>query len=200
MVLAGSIGLHHVVADVSVVNDLSNVSVGQLSVEDADYLAACLLLGERIPVRDLPVVARRLASAASYVPFYIQKLVVALTTRIRSVSADDLDLDELVAEALRADTWQTSHYLTRLPDVFRDPRAAEVAALLLDEIALSDRRSTVDMLAAGLAGRVRPTPTPDLLSTLLLLLQKDHYLRPAGPAWQFATELLRCAWIQHRGL
>ena len=198
MVLAGSIGLHHVVRDITVLNDLSEVDVGPLSHEDAVYLAQCLLLGEHVPTEDRDRLARVLATAASDVPYYVQKLVVALATAgLADPSADDVD--DLVDVALQHDSWQTSHYVTRLPTWYGP--AAGLARSALDEYALSDAALTVDQLLERLGAQpLEPRPTREDLLGLVPRLERDHYLRREGAADRFATPLLRRAWLAHRRL
>lgn len=198
MVLAGSIGLHHVLRDSSVVNDLNQVSVGPLADPEALYLARCLLRGGGIAAADEVVIAETITEQTCAIPFYVHKLVQELSDRgMRNPRSTDVV--HLVDDALRNDRWEMRHYLDRIPKYYG--ANTDLIVAMLDAYATSHGALTVDTLSARLdVVEFDRRPTRSALLALVDRLESDHYLVRTGGADRFATSLLRRAWREMRRL
>lgn len=202
MVLAGSIGFHHLLdgdAEIrAAINDVLPVPIGPLDPEAARSLTRRLLAGIGVDAPATAVV-EAIASATDGVPFYIHHLVANLERRRNEgITAG------LVAEVRQLalygpdDPWQLRHYEQRLAEYF-GPNTRQALAIL-DAIASVD-----DGLAlAGVLDRVRTdarlAPT-DPMSTdtargLADRLRLDHYLtlRPDDLHLAFTLPIVRDAW------
>jgi hypothetical protein len=198
MILAGSIGLHHVVSDLSVVNDLDSVVVGPLTDPEALYLARCLLRGAGIARAHEVAIAETIAEQTCAIPFYIHKLVQELGER-GMTNPRRTEVVDLVDDALRNDRWEMRHYLDRIPIYFGAD--AELVTSMLDAYAVSDSPLTVDDLSARLdAVDLERRPSRDTLLSIVVRLEADHYLVRVDAADRFATSLLRRAWRELRRL
>lgn len=198
MILAGSIGMHHVVSDLSVVNDLDPVVVGALSDPEALYLARCLLRGGGIAAADEVAIAETIVEQTCAIPFYIHKLVDELVVR-GMTGPRGSDVVDLVDDALRNDRWEMRHYLDRIP-MYYGPDAGLVLEML-DAYATADGELTVGALSRRLdAVELEPRPSRDILLGLVGRLESDHYLVRSGASDRFATSLLRRAWREMRRL
>jgi hypothetical protein len=200
VVLAGSIGLHHVLRDMAVVNDIAAVPVGPLALTDAIYLARCLLRGADIaPERELAV-ARVVVEQCAGVPFYIHKLVERLDQHGQR-EPDAYNIQELVTRILEddADEWEMRHYDTRLDDYYGSDAA--LARRIVDAYATSANGLTISQLEDQLAVVELPDrPSRDDLLGMLYRLEADHYLTRSGNVDHIATPLLRRAWCIMRRL
>lgn len=199
VVLAGSVGLHHVVPSRKAVNDLRPIDVGPLDGSDSRFLARCLLLGSGVKSRRVGAIATAIAEASDGVPFYIHHIVDRLTHLDRQVNPDDIEriVDDLLTSA--TDPLDLRHYRDRLPDYYGD--RALLAGHVLDTVALSNGPATVDDVLAGLARvQISPRPTLDDIAPVLEKLELDHYLTRNSSGNQFASDILRRAWLNMRRL
>lgn len=200
VVMAGSIGLHHVLHDMAVVNDIAAIPVGPLSIADAIYLARCLLRGAGLASECEPEIARAVVQQCAAVPFYIHKLVQKLDERGRH-ALDQASIDALVTNILEdeADEWEMRHYDTRIDDYYGEDAA--LARQIIDAFALSEDGLTISQLEHQLAAVDLPSrPSRDHLLTMLYRLEADHYLTRSGNLDRMATPLLRRAWLIQRRL
>jgi hypothetical protein len=200
VIMAGSIGLHHVLRDMAVVNDIAPIPVGPLASEEAVYLARCLLRGARIATDNELEVARAVVEQCAAVPFYIHKLVQKLDERgDRDPGASTIQ--PLVYGILEehADEWDMRHYDTRIDGYYG--KDALLARQLIDIFALSDSALTPSQVEDHLGSlNLSQRPNRDDLLAILYRLEADHYLVRVGNSDRMATLLLTRAWRTLRRL
>lgn len=175
VVLSGSIGLHHALSDLSMVNDLLRLDVGPLSPQHAQDLAARLMAGIGMPPD--PGFAALAAAEVDGHPFFLQALFEALVRE--PTIADDPGgfVDQTIAEG----GWDTAHLVTRIEKYYGDE--APLAYEVLDLVAVATAPQVVeDLSLALLAQGLDPAPTRDRLLSLLDRLEADHYLERVGVA------------------
>lgn len=198
MILAGSIGLHHVVQDLSVVNDLDSVVVGPLTNTEAIYLARCLLRGEQISTSNEVAIATVIGDQACSIPFYIHKLVQELAERGIEEPLES-DVVGLVDDAVRSNRWETRHYSTRIPALYGGD--TDLVMAMLDAYASRVDSLGIEELYAQLdAIEFDKRPSRNVMLGLVDRLEADHYLVRTGASDRFATSLLRRAWREMRRL
>lgn len=199
VILAASIGIHHVVRSPEPLNDLRKVRVGPLAPDDAVFLARCLLLGEDIATSDETAVAEAMAHESDGIPYFLHHLAAA-ARRAGGV------LEPATVQSLRDaalvdpdDPWNLRHYRERLPDYYGIN--AELAGRVLDMHAILGDPVSVDALEHHLgAYELARRPVRDELVCLLDDLEADHYLVREGNATAFATRILGDAWRALRRL
>lgn len=196
IVLAGSVGLHHVVGDSSTVNDLAKIRVGPLDPCDALFLARCNIAGTELLTDDERALAEEVVIASDGVPFYVQSLV----DRMRLYIPGPEGVDDLVTALIEGadDPWDLKWYRDRIADYFGGD--AELAAMVLDVYALHGPL-TLSALAnqLGLAG-IDPLPSRARLIAVVERLALDHYVERSTEGERFAQSILRRAWIHLRRL
>ncbi len=199
VVLAGSIGLHHVVPSRKAVNDLYQIAVGPLTDDEARFLARCLFLGSGTQEKRQNGTISAVAEASGGVPFYIHHIVDRLSRLGRPVDHSDVDavVELLLTDPL--DPLHLRHYRDRLADYYG--AESSLAGHILDIAALAARPVTVDDIEASLARvDVEPRPARDDLVLVIEKLELDHYLVTDKSRSRFASELLRRAWATMRKL
>ena len=195
MVMAGSVGLHHVLADKSPANDLDGIRVGPLAPDDALYLTRCLLRGAGVAPDNEQQIGELIVEQTCGIPFYIHKLVQELSDRgMRRL--DTRELIEVVDDAIRPDLWEIRHYIDRIPGYYK--QHADSVLLMLDEYAAASEPLTVDEVRSRVAVRSIDVPDRNTVLSLVMRLEDDHYLTRVGRADRFATSLLRRAWLELR--
>lgn len=200
MVFTGSIGLHHVLTQLRKdgyanrpTNDMAVVELHPLAETDARLLARELLFGEQISVSDPDNISVEIAKAADCVPFFIHHLVDALVLQPQQSVANLLD-ERLLSPS---DPWDISHFIERVPRYYDDQSAAALA--VLDCVATSAKLLSFEQIHSRVAPRL-PTLDEESLRSLLVLLQRDHYLKlDAKGRYEFQLSLVRRAWSLHRG-
>ncbi|MGH9225854.1 MAG: AAA family ATPase [Acidimicrobiales bacterium] len=197
IVLAGSVGLHHAIPDNAPVNDLHKVRIGPLAIDDAVFLARCLILGEELAVSDAGAVAQAMADASDSIPYFIHHLAgVAGRSRDILEPAGVVSLRD-AALADPDDPWNLRHYRDRLPLYYSDRHT--LAGHILDAYATADQPLDVPGVMAWLAAvDLDERPSRDDLLRLVEQLESDHYLRRTGQSDTFASRILRDAWRQMR--
>ena len=206
MVLSGSLGIHHVVAQLRdeggmwvPTHDMLGIDVPPLLEADAVYLAGELLRNESIECDDRDAVAQAIATEVDHVPYYIHHTVHLLRSR-RHPEGDEVDtshVEALVKDAVEnpLDPWELKHYLDRIP-VYYDGRA-DLARAILDVVATSPEPLRLDALQQAIGAFLEPPP-PEGTRALLDLLCKDYYLTTANGGYRFLRSLVRRAWIARR--
>lgn len=213
MVLTGSIGLHHVIADLkrkdyanAPLNDTYPLEVPPLEAGPAQDLAACLLEGERIGAPCPAETAQAIAGLADGFPFYIHHIVKALKLSAAK-GADPTLVEQVVRRQLLDpnDPWELAHYRDRIPVYYG--RDAEAAVLgILDGIAAHPAGTVLSvnaLLAEGKASGSLSFPSGDdreRLLELLRLMEQDHYLARNETGYCFRFPLLQRWWRLARGL
>ena len=208
MVFSGSIGLHHIIKNLQQAgysndptNDMYPIEGQPLSVSAATELAASLLVGESIPVADLPSIAEEIALAADCIPFYIHHTV----DRLKDVD-DAIDvkvISDTVNECLRSplNLWKMDHYRERIDNYYTDeqkPYALEILDILSINPPTSFSRLWQYL-------KTEPhTKDKEIARTVLRLLLKDYYLvqedNLSGSMYAFRYQLVRRYWQISRGL
>lgn len=189
VVLAGSVGLHHAINDLSVINDLPEVAVGPLLPDDALLLARRLMLGAF--GADPPAVTTQIAGSCSAIPYYMQALVNHLRG-LGPVPGEATQVEDAVEDALAGDQWDTDHYYDRIALYYGDD-----ARLVINSMdAFADRAvHSLDALIAGLnaADPLRPVER-ELLGQVLRRMQRDHYVVATPGGYRVASPLLARIW------
>jgi hypothetical protein len=192
LVLSGSIGLHHALSDLTVVNDLWTISLGAMKPHDAATLSARLLLG--IGVEPQAQLVSQIVGETSAIPFYIQAVVNQLRFR------DDLDVAAVVRECLARNVWHTEHYVSRLSEYYGREGAARACAVL-DLFAVAKEPLDIGDLSTQLMTHEPAfTLSRDELVELVGKLEQDHYLVRSGGADIWSSPLLARIWRHHRML
>lgn len=201
MVLAGSIGLHHLLhgqAEIrAAVNDLLPVAIGPLDPDEARTLTFRLLQGIGVHEVSGPTLDSIVAGTDG-VPFYIQHLVAGLEQR-RDGVIDAAAVAEVRRNALYGpdDPWQLRHYEARLPEYFGPDTPLALACL--DAIAARDDGLTL----AEILDRVRghrelesEAITDEGVRDVTERLRLDHYLtlHPETLHLAFSLGVVRDAW------
>jgi hypothetical protein len=202
MVYTGSIGLHHVVAELrkqgyrnAPTNDLPSVEVEPLAEYDAWKLAQDLLIGENVKTADLAAVSQAIASAVDGNAFYIHHCVA----RLKGI-AQPIDVPQVTAMIQAAvrqyDVWDLGYFVKRIDSYYGDN--AKLALLALDELAPESA------LAIGDWWNRVSIQTPNLdkeaFRSTLNLLEQDHYIcRNDAGAYKFRFLLVQRYWHQQRG-
>ncbi len=191
IVLAGSIGLHHVIPPGSgAVNDLQRVMVGAVSPCAALELAVGLLAGVGIDSADRGA-AEHIARAAAGIPFYIHWLVqqVSLDHDVRRPPLDRLR----AAAADPLDPLDFRHYRDRLPEYYG--AEAPLAERMLDHVAMEGIVGVDSLLHLLAADSFTRRPTRGEVILLLEGLERDNYLlRTDEGENRFASDVLALAW------
>jgi hypothetical protein len=205
MIITGSIGLHHVLSSLkdknygnSPFNNMAKIEVDPLEEKDAIQLAALLVEGEKLQSPDKLAAATEIAREADCFPFYIHHIVRAL--KIRSLAATPENAVLVVASHLvdANDPWELLHYRERIPLYYRGSQA--VVLLILDQLAVHAGTFSVDELLQMLKGSSAFDDRERLLA-LLLLMERDHYLkREEDGRYHFRFLLIRRWWKINRAL
>ena len=195
IVLSGSVGLHHIVPEAGATRGLIKVGVGPLAESEATELTIRLLRGIGVDAPDRTLVAEILQHTSS-TPYYIQAVVDALR-----VVAEPWNIDETVALALQTDSWDTSHYVERVPGYFGERDEALVLAMLDATAVSTTPRSVEDYFGVALLAGIDPQPSRGQVLGLLDRLERDHYLRRTVDNRNvMSTPLMARIWRVHRRL
>lgn len=196
-VLTGSVGLHHVLADLraggyigSPLNHLERIAPGPLSQDDARQLATSLLEGTAASCADMGACAAAVADAAGNVPFYIHKLVARLPRgeKIDTASVEKTVRDEI---AHPDNDWDFAHYRSRVQHYYGNDEKTVLA--ILDAIAAAEAPLSTEEIRRGVSASVRFDDREKLLG-LLKLLSQDHYLTRDGHGRYAFRLALICRW------
>ncbi len=202
MVYTGSIGLHHVVAELrqqgyrnAPTNDLPFVEVEPLAEYDAWKLAQDLLIGEKVATEDLAAVSQAIALAVDGNAFYIHHSVARLKGIAQPI--DVARVEAMLQAAVRQyDVWDLSYFEKRIGSYYGEN--AKLALLALDELApelaltIGDWWNRVSIQT--------PNLNKEVFRSTLNLLEQDHYIcRNDAGAYQFRFSLVRRYWHQQRG-
>ena len=208
MVLSGSLGIHHVVADLRSkggmwvpTHDMRAVDLPPLDEGFAEYLAAELLGNEEIRCDDVAAVARAVALEVDRIPYYIHQTALHLRSLQRNGNGETVSVAtvrDVVEEAIAnpLDPWELGHYVARTPIYYGDD--AQLVDTVLDIVASATAPQSTEAINELLAAHQKP-PSVERLRELLDLLCKDYYLRPR-PSYAFLRSLVRRAWLAKRKL
>ncbi|MGV1004335.1 MAG: AAA family ATPase [Candidatus Nanopelagicales bacterium] len=197
MFLAGSIGLHHAVDDLTVVDDIQTEDVDVLEPPAARELALRLILGARLPVVDSDAVAAAMVTQTSGFPYYLHGLAQLLQQEADATPVTAATVARVFQDALDQALWNIRHYDSRLDSYYG--AHAELVRQVLDAIATADTPLTPEKLLA-VPVIAQFDPGRDKLLRLLARLEADHYLRRRGHRDEMANALIRRIWRQLRRL
>lgn len=205
LVVTGSIGLHHVLGTLKKAgyanapfNDCAAVEIGPLAPLAGQQLALRLIDGEAVPSSDPALASARLSELADHFPYYIHHLVRRL--KFARQPAEPAAIEQILQAQLvdAGDPWELLHYRTRIPTYYGPDE--RLALTILDCVALTEPSIGLTQLF----NEVKSTMVFDdkeKLRNLLVLLERDHYLRrTATGEHHFAFPLIRRWWRLHRGL
>ena len=204
MVYTGSIGLHHVIADLrkkgytnDPTNDMYPQDVPPLSTKDATTLARKLLEGENIVTPDIQGTAVAIADELNNIPFYIHHLIVKL--KLRGGSGDAEVIKEIIADSFDdpMNPWKMEHYHERIESYY-DDKQRPYAMNLLDILAVANQPLFFDELFNRLK-QERETQDKEIARKVLSLLQKDYYIQKGDLGFQFRYPLIQKYWKSLRG-
>ena len=203
MVYTGSIGLHHVIADLRKVgytndptNDMYPQDVPPLSTKDATILARKLLEGENIVTPDIQGTAVAIADELSNIPFYIHHLIVKL--KLRGGTGDIPAIKAIIADSLDdpMNPWKMEHYADRIENYY-DEKQRPYARNLLDILAVANQPLLFDELFNRLQ-QESDTQDKEIARKVLTLLQKDYYIQKGDLGFQFRYPLIQKYWKSSR--
>lgn len=216
MVYSGSVGLHHVIAELrddkvaaEPYNDMPIQEIHPLTTDDARALATALLEQDGVVSEHRDSLAAIVAELGDCVPFYIERIVARLADLEREVNAADARIifDRQLTDD--QDEWEMEHFRSRIPiyypgeiaDINGRPIAlAKIVERILDGIAAQHRAQGIDEiwndLKSGFALDDRA-----LGIRLLKSLAQDHYLScDTSKRYAFRYALLRKWWVLAQGL
>ncbi len=208
MVFTGSIGLHHVLTSLHAagiatepINDMAAIEVTPLAPADALDLARQLIKGEGLKSDHVDQAAEAITEETDHFPFYIQHVISSLVQD--QLPANTTQIRELVQRHLvdANDPWELSHFRTRIPIYYRDPRDAKLVGLLLDALCVTETHRSLNELQNDINSQSDQFDDRDLLVRVLRLMERDHYLtRDSDGKYQFRFPLIRRWWKLDRGL
>ncbi|MCA9049601.1 MAG: ATP-binding protein [Planctomycetaceae bacterium] len=203
-VMCGSIGLDTFVQNHGLegsINDLTEMSVGAFSIEDATGLLQRLAAAEP-EIEKLPneVTQAILDRVGWLLPYYLQLMFHALISLPDDVRSNNYPSVEDVAKAYMsaARTKNLGHWSSRLNDLLTQDEKRR-AHLLLDRVAAAADGSTREDLRGVLVAAAPQTNPEELerhLRKLLKLLSDDGYVSEEGGRVRFRSFLLRDFWKQ----
>jgi AAA domain len=196
LVLAGSIGVHHVVSDMTVISGLARLSLGPLEREDALHLARCLMAGHDL-VEDETVVHQLVESTDGF-PYFLHHLVASVAKLERPISS--ADIDDLINTALRDpnDPWDVKHYRDRIRAYYgADLESLVFACVDACALAANPQRSVTlqEVMNHVATKEFEKRPTRDQIIGVFEKLRADHLIvRLPNDELQFASQIIARAW------
>lgn len=218
MIFAGSVGLHHVLAELrgtafasQPINDMPLVEIGPLTQPYAVLLCQRLLDAEKVRVTeaDRDILANELAELTDQVPFYLERIVTCLADSEQPISVKYVR--QVVAEHLtdHRDAWEMKHFRNRLgiyypgssADVNGKPVSnASLASAILDILAIAPQPQTIDEVWAAVKAKAA-LDNRDQIIQLLDSLAQDHYLvSDTKKRYSFRFPLVRKWWGLAQGI
>lgn len=202
LVLTGSIGIHHILADLkgqgyngSPLNRMELVQPGPVEVADGASLAAALLSDSQGNSATPLACAAFIADAVGHVPFYVHKLISRLP---RSGPITDESITVTLTREITSDNndWDLQHYRDRLRPYYGDDE--RLALLVLDAVA---HGGPLSFQSIRKAVSTQMAVDEERLRGLLKLLCMDHYLtRTEANEYRFYLSLIRRWWCLARSL
>ncbi len=217
MALTGSIGLHHVEALLrkgghanDATNDMRTMEIPPLAHDDAVILATELLNGEGLTCTDIASTADTIANQVDCIAYYIHYVVASM--KDKGDTGDSELVRTIVADALTdpQDAWHLQHYQVRLQEYY-GPDRLPVVLSILDEISIAQKPLPLPALESRLSSHEYPETCQtaqrirgggrEELREILLLLQRDHYLRQNSKgSFAFRFPMISRWWRINRSL
>jgi hypothetical protein len=216
MIFTGSVGLHHVLADLrgnqfasQPANDMDKIDIGPLTLEHAAELARDLLVSEEIECSSQDAVIEQLVLLTDCVPFYIHRVVSKLAMLEGTVTPAAVESEVNKCLTDHSDPWEMEHFRDRLKIYYRGTiqnangvavETASVAKFLLNNLANVASPQSIDQCYADLKSKL-PIEDRDLVIELLKSLTHDHYLeRDQDGRYSFRFPLVQRWWVKAEGL
>lgn len=213
MIFTGSIGLHHVLAEISrdissePLNDMKTIPLEPLSLVDAQKMAAYLLANEELEISEDQSI-ELMINQCDRVPFYIERVVTRLVLTEKPVDMELVNqvIDEIIVDA--NNELEMEHFRSRLATYYtgsellenNSPLAhSDITKQLLDFFATTDTPLSIDECHKLI--KTKFPVSRDLVIKLLDSLAKDYYLcRNVHGQYYFCFTLLKRWWFKAQGL
>ncbi len=206
MVFTGSVGIHQVIGSLrkhgyanDPTNDMATIEVPPLEPTDGAYLAAQLLVGERIKILDEAAdVSAALSTAAGHIPYYIHYLVSRIRNSNGEIHSHRVEscLQQLISDP--NDPAHFGYYQTRLTTYYGTVEA-QLALHALDTLAARDQPIAFSELL-NLVKHKTPAAEAELFRQVLQVLLKDHYLfKNSDGTYTFRYSIVQRWWAYTRG-
>jgi hypothetical protein len=203
MVYTGSIGLHHVLAELrgggevshAPMNDMDRLDVPPLERADAIDLAQRIIAGESLPA-DAPVeTADALAKEVNGIAYYVHLVLDGLVKEGWDATPDTVR--SLVRRKIHdpTDPWNLAHFFSRTSSYYGKERGLALA--LLDALAGTDAMSRSHLIRVAQA--MADVRDPHEVIAMLARLTNDHYVAPdAEGDYRFCYTVVQRWWRHHR--
>ncbi len=205
MIYTGSIGLHHVEAELrelgsswAPTNDMKRIDVPPFSPVNAESLASALLTNENVSCDNHAEVAASIARLTDGVPYFIHNVVdglikaktVVTTTTVNNIITSAVDDPD--------DAWGFRHFVERVREYYGDE--SPLAYATLDIVSLNRDISFDDRMKALPARTDLDSRSGDRARSIVERLERDHYLTASGGKLRFRRTLIERAWRAKRYL
>ena len=216
MIYTGSIGLHHVLENLTddtytsaPTNDMEEVSLNSIKEDAALKMAKYRLVKDADITNPENNVLNAIISQCDHIPFYIERLIRRLVITQDEITETKVD-DEVLAILTDArDSWKLEHFRSRL-DVYYKGEVSDVndksipkaklAKSLLNHIASENSSQSIDECFNALKNSYAINDR-DIVIELLTGLVKDHYLlRGSDGKYEFSFNLIKRWWVLAEGL
>ena len=219
MVFAGSIGLHHVLAELRdssnlpsrPTNDMPTVEIEPLAPKDAFALAQHLIEKEKIAVlpEDSEKFGILLAELMDHVPFYMERIAYRVAEMEDHATLEDLHSEFSKHLTSDYDPWEMEHFRERLDTYYlgvvkdtneQDIKRSKIAASILDYLATCDEPKSIEQIWSILKSS-HSLDERAIAVDLLRLLAQDHYLKSdRSKNYIFRFPLMKKWWVLAQGL
>jgi len=203
MLMAGSIGLHHVLTSFTIkasanaaVNDMYSIDLPPLEPVYAEELSVTLIQGERIIVANEKNLVQEIAQISDGFAFYIHHIIREIKRRGQ---IEPNDVAHIVEEQLTdtSDPWELRHYEDRLANYYGSD--TQIVRLILDELATHEKPIKARALLTHLQ-MVKNYDDLENLRGLLTKLAQDHYLIRGPEGYSFRFSIIKRWWKLEREL
>lgn len=219
LVFAGSVGLHHVVANLKQgalasrpTNDMPLVEIRALDEPDAITLASRLLENEGVAFvkgTDSSGLLERLVRLADCVPFYIE----AICSRLGELSGpiDVGTIEDTVLQQLTSDhdPWEMEHFRERLGTYYSGTvtstsgtiiRDEDIAREILDHLTCAKEPQSIEQIWSFVKAKFEVADRNHIVE-ILRSLSLDHYLiSDTQKRYSFRFPLIQRWWKMAQGL
>ncbi len=202
MMVTGSIGLHHVMRDLSShrypgrpFNDMVKHDLPPLERRHSGELAQRLLLGEEINVEAINECAVSIAEIANHIPYFIHQIVRKIKSS--GIECDTESIRDLVSSTLleENDPWELGHFRKRLKTYYGDQYKTVVAILDCVSTSTSPTEITAQVSAAGI-----DVVEEDVRDWLKLLVEDNYLCKNVNGVHDWKYSLVQEWWHYDRNL
>jgi hypothetical protein len=203
MVFTGSIGLHHVLAELrggaqvshAPMNDMDRLDVPPLARQDAKELAQRIIAGEGLSGAASDDAAAVLADEVNGIAYYVHLVLDGLVKDGREATPQDVR--RLVKRKIQdpTDPWNLAHFLQRAAPYYGKERGLALA--LLDALAGTEAMSRAQLVRVAQA--IADVRDPHEVTTMLARLTNDHYVAADDEGrFRFCYSVVQRWWRHHR--